>query len=109
MRDFLDVRDVCNAYAACLRADLAPGTILNIASGVPRRIGDVLDALLALAGLRTDVVIDAGRLRGSEIKSASGDATRARQLLGWTPTIPWTQTLADVLADWRQRTNTKSQ
>jgi GDP-4-dehydro-6-deoxy-D-mannose reductase len=104
MRDFLDVRDVCNAYAACLRAEWTPGTILNIASGVPRRIGDVLDALLALAGLRTEVAIDTKRLRGTEIKSASGDASRARQLLGWAPSIPWTQTLADVLADWRRRT-----
>ena len=34
-RDFLDVRDVCRAYALCLaKADtIAPGTILNIASG----------------------------------------------------------------------------
>ena len=103
MRDFLDVRDVCRAYAGCVSVDLAPGTILNIASGVPRRIGDVLDALLALAGLRTEVVTDAQRLRGTEIKSASGDASRARRLLGWVPAIPWTQTLADVLADWRQR------
>jgi GDP-4-dehydro-6-deoxy-D-mannose reductase len=103
MRDFLDVRDVCGAYAACLRTELAPGTILNIASGVPRRIGDVLDALLALAGLETEIATDTERLRGTEIMTASGDATRARQLLGWAPTIPWTQTLADVLADWRQR------
>lgn len=103
MRDFLDVRDVCHTYIACVRADLTPGTILNIASGVPRRIGDVLDALLALAGLRTEIAVDAKRLRGTEIKSATGDASRARQLLGWAPLIAWTQTLADVLADWRQR------
>ena len=44
-RDFLDVRDVCAAYVACIarRDSLAPGTILNLASGQPRRIGDVLD------------------------------------------------------------------
>jgi GDP-4-dehydro-6-deoxy-D-mannose reductase len=43
-RDFLDVRDVCAAYVACLRSadGIALGTILNIASGVPRRIGDIL-------------------------------------------------------------------
>ena len=51
MRDFLDVRDVCAAYAACLHhADaLPPGTILNLASGQPRRVGDVLQALLDAA------------------------------------------------------------
>lgn len=105
MRDFLDVRDVCRAYVACLRrgAELAPATILNIAAGVPRRIGDMLGELLDLAGLHTEIATDTARLRGPEIQSAIGDAGRARQLLGWTPTIPWQQTLADVLADWRAR------
>lgn len=104
-RDFLDVRDVCSAYVACLRCgpELAPGTTLNVASGIPRRIGDILQALLDLAGLRTEIATDAARLRGSQIMCASGDATRARQLLGWAPIIPWHQTLADVLADWRSR------
>ena len=105
MRDFLDVRDVCGAYDRCLQCgpELGPGTVLNIASGVPRRIGDILDTLLELAGLRTEVVTDAARLRGTEIVSASGDSSRARNLLGWAPEIPWQQTLADVLADWRLR------
>jgi GDP-4-dehydro-6-deoxy-D-mannose reductase len=103
MRDFLDVRDVCGAYVACLRhdTDLAPDAVLNIASGVPRRIGDILRELLDLAGLRAELATDTARLRGSEIPSASGDSSLARRLLGWTPTIPWQQTLADVLADWR--------
>ncbi len=104
-RDFLDVRDVCDAYVACLRnaEELPPATILNIASGVPRRIGDILHELLDLAGLRTEIATDAARLRGTQIMSASGDSSRARQLLGWAPRIPWQQTLADVLADWRTR------
>lgn len=103
-RDFLDVRDVCAAYIACLRRDeLRPGLILNVGSGIARRIGDILQDLLRLAALRVDVVVDAARLRGPEIASASGDARQAREVLGWEPAIPWEQTLADVLADWRLR------
>ena len=43
------MRDVAKAYALAVRQfrRLEPGIILNIASGVPRRIGDILDALLA--------------------------------------------------------------
>ena len=105
LRDFLDVRDVCAAYAACLsRADaLTPGTVLNLASGRPRRVGDVLAALMEAAGVEAEVASDARRLRPTDIPVAVGDAALARRLLGWAPAIPWEQTLADVLADWRAR------
>jgi GDP-4-dehydro-6-deoxy-D-mannose reductase len=105
MRDFLDVRDVCAAYALCLvHSDaLAPGTVLNVASGQPRRVGDVLAALMKAAGVQAEVVTDAGRLRPTDIPIAAGDAALARRLLGWAPAIPWEQTIADVLADWQTR------
>ena len=104
-RDFLDVRDVCAAYiAAITHADhLEPGTILNIASGIPRRIGDVLADLMRLAGISARIETDIARLRPTDIATAQGNAHRARVSLGWAPTIPWGTTLADVLADWRVR------
>jgi GDP-4-dehydro-6-deoxy-D-mannose reductase len=104
-RDFLDVRDVCAAYATVLeRADkLASGLILNLASGVARRIGDVLDALLDAAATRAEIRTDTARMRRSEIALAIGDASLARRTLDWAPSIPWTRTLADVLEDWRGR------
>ncbi|WP_159013069.1 GDP-mannose 4,6-dehydratase [Acidisoma sp. S159] len=105
-RDFLDVRDVCGAYVDCItNAEvLAPGTILNIASGVPRQVGEVLQALLAAARL-TDVAIeqDPAKLRPSDILLACGDSARARELLQWQPRVPWDQTIKDVLQDWRER------
>ena len=104
-RDFLDVRDVCAAYVETLvRADtIAPGTILNLASGIPRRIGDILAALLDLAGVSAEIATGTALLRRAEIPSATGNAEAARQMLGWEPRIPWRQTLADVLDDWRAR------
>ncbi len=105
LRDFLDVRDVCRAYALCLerREAVASGTILNIASGRPRRVGDILNDLLRLAAVNATVKRDPARLRPSEIALAAGDNALALSLLGWAPAIAWTQTLADVLADWRER------
>lgn len=110
LRDFLDVRDVCAAYAACVReADvLPPGTVLNLASGQPRRMSDVLQSLLDAAGIQAQPQTDPSRLRPSDIPLAAGNAALARRLLGWTPTIPWAQTVADVLADWRTRVQTSS-
>lgn len=102
-RDFLDVRDVVAAYARCLDRPPPPGTVLNLASGTPRRVGAVLEALLELAGVRAEVRTAQARLRATDIPTAAGDAGRARALLDWTPRIAWETTLADVLADWRQR------
>ena len=105
LRDFLDVRDVCRAYALCLvRADdIRPGTALNIASGTSRRVGNVLAELVALAGIEAEIVTDADRLRPSEIPVARGDASAARAVLGWEPQIAWHRTLEDTLVDWRAR------
>lgn len=105
LRDFLDVRDVCAAYAAILaRADtLAPGTILNIASGRMQRIGDILQALLDAAGITAEIRTQPARLRATDIAEVCGDAYLAHRLLDWQPTIPWDQTLRDVLADWKAR------
>jgi GDP-4-dehydro-6-deoxy-D-mannose reductase len=104
-RDFLDVHDVCAAYAAALShgADLAPGTAFNIASGTPRRIGDLLDALIARIGLTVEIQTDAARLRPTDVVTAIGNPARAKAMLGWEPKTPWDETLDSVLDDWRRR------
>jgi GDP-4-dehydro-6-deoxy-D-mannose reductase len=104
-RDFLDVRDVCAAYVACInrRATLASGIILNIGSGQPRRVGDVLAELMSLAGVTAEVCAEASRTRANDVQRAVADSERARALLGWAPVIPWSRTLTDVLDDWSRR------
>ncbi|MDE2581466.1 MAG: GDP-mannose 4,6-dehydratase [Rhodospirillales bacterium] len=104
-RDFMDVRDVCAAYVACIdrRDVLPPGTILNLCSGEAHRIGDILDDLLKLAGVAAEIRQDPSRMRAVDARRNFGDAARARALLGWAPATPWGQTLRDVLEDWRSR------
>jgi GDP-4-dehydro-6-deoxy-D-mannose reductase len=105
-RDFLDVRDVVAAYATAALMDddaLTPGTILNLASGTPRRIGDILEMLLSRARTAITVDTDPARLRPNDIPVAFGDAACARAALGWEPRVPFETTLADVLDDWRHR------
>ncbi len=97
-RDFLDVRDVVSAYVKAMEAEnLNDGAVLNIASGEARPIGDVLESLLKKAKVAVRVMIDPARLRVVDIPSAAGDARLARALLDWAPTIPFEQTLADML------------
>ncbi len=104
-RDFLDVRDVCAAYIACMtrRDAIEPGAIFNIASGEARRIGDVLVGLLETAGVTAEIRIDTNRTRTTDVALAWCDPARARRVLGWRATTPWNETLRDVLDDWRHR------
>lgn len=108
-RDFLDVRDVCTAYVACIerRERLPPGLVVNIGSGEARRIGDVLAELLALAGVTAEVRAEASRTRIDDVPRVVAGAGRAHALLGWAPVVPWAQTLSEVLDDWRGRIGTE--
>lgn len=104
-RDFLDVRDVCEAYLTLLA--LPPGhdqpRIFNISSGVPRQIRGLLDTLLNMTSARIEVELDPQRLRPSDIPVASGDSRRLRALTGWQPNIPIEQTLGELLDYWRRQ------
>lgn len=104
-RDFLDVRDVARAYALAVRNanDMEGGTILNVASGIAHRIGDILDQLLRLARVKITVQTDPARLRPSDLPCIIGDARRARMRLGWTPEYRFAETLAEMLDDCRAR------
>jgi GDP-4-dehydro-6-deoxy-D-mannose reductase len=104
-RDFLDVADVCAGYVAVLRAAdrLEPGAVFNLASGQPRRVGDILADLLRLAGVAPRIEAEEARLRPTDVLRTEGDASAARSVLGWVPSVPWEQTLAAVLEDWSAR------
>jgi len=104
-RDFLDVRDVADAYArSVLRSDdIPPGTILNIASGQPQRIGALLDRLLAQSTVPIVVEQDETRMRGGETPRFFGDASRAKAMLDWVPRRPFDRVLQELLEAARDR------
>ena len=104
-RDFLDVRDVAAAYALAVAKsqDIPAGTVLNVASGIPRRIQVVLDELLAMSRVPIVIVSDSTRMRPSDTPRFLGDASLAKRLLGWKALHNFDTTLADVLSDCRQR------
>jgi GDP-4-dehydro-6-deoxy-D-mannose reductase len=102
-RDFLDVRDVCAAYGAALEAGSVSGSVYNICSGKLRRIGDILDALIARSNVTPTVEVEPIRLRPTDVERVAGNPAQAQRELGWAPLVPWDETLDRVLADWRSR------
>ena len=100
VRDLLDVDDVVDAYARLLDAAVPPG-VYNVASGHGVEVREVLEMLLELAGVDAEIEVDPARYR--EADHRVGDATKLRGATGWEPRIPLRETLAGVLAYWRER------
>jgi GDP-4-dehydro-6-deoxy-D-mannose reductase len=101
-RDFTDVRDIVRGYRLALLKGQA-GDVYNLGSERAVSIQRVLDRLLELSPIRVRVEIDPARLRPSEAPPQFCDCQKLRARTGWRPLIPLEQTLADVLADWRDR------
>ena len=101
-RDISDVRDVVEGYVRALTHG-RPGSVYNLCSGRGHVLHDVLDQLIGLAGLQVTVEKGADRLRARDIPALVGSPEALRARTGWEATIPLAQTLADLLAYWRQR------
>lgn len=103
-RDFLDVRDVAQAY---LSAALLPERsdhmgAFNLCTGRPMTIGSVLEILLAHSSVPISINRDPKLLRPDEIEIHSGDPEKTAEIWGWRPRIPIEQTLRDVIEYWRK-------
>ena len=106
-RDFTDVRDVVRAY--CLLMEKGePGAVYNVCSESARPVRELLDGLLALTSAKVEVVVSGGRTRKGGADDLVGCAEALHAATGWTPEIPWEQTLRDLLADWRTRADSVS-
>jgi GDP-4-dehydro-6-deoxy-D-mannose reductase len=100
-RDFTDVRDMVKAYWLALEKGEA-GEVYNICSGKAWRIRDMLDLLLTMTKQKIEVREDPARLRPSDVPVLLGDHSKFTDRTGWRPSIPFEQTLADMLEFWRR-------
>ena len=102
-RDFLDVSDVVQSYISALENlfTLPTGLVLNICSGVPRKIEDLLTVLIRQSTIPISIEVDISRLRPTDTPFAVGDATAAQQYLDWSANITFEQTLQNILNQWR--------
>ncbi len=103
-RDFLDVRDVVDAY---MRVLTEPGTdrcqIYNVSSGHPVPINDILDHLLEMSLTNILVEQDPARMRPSEVPRTDIDSSALRIQTNWAPQFTLRDMVTDVLAAARRR------
>jgi GDP-4-dehydro-6-deoxy-D-mannose reductase len=101
-RDFLDVRDVCDAYVVLLKKGRS-GETYNVCSGKSFRIRDLLDWLCALAGVKVKLHVDRTRLRPVDMPELRGDPSKIHAHTGWTAKLNIEETLGAMLEDWERK------
>jgi len=107
-RDFVDVRDAVRAYVLVAFHGLA-GSIYNVCSRKPVSIQDCLNILLELSNVPVDAARDPALVQENDVPVQVGSAARLRRLTGWMPEIELTQSLVDLLDDWRVKVKTDSE
>lgn len=100
-RDFLDVRDVVNAYFLALTRG-EPGAVYNIGSGRALAISAALESLLALSSAQIAVEVDPERMRPADVPLVVADNSRLCQATGWRLQIAFEESLRDILDWWRE-------
>ncbi|HTD37945.1 MAG TPA: GDP-mannose 4,6-dehydratase [Candidatus Limnocylindrales bacterium] len=103
-RDFLDVRDVCEAYALLLEGRGGAGEIYNVCSGTAMTMREMLRRLIEIAHVAVEVREDPARMRPADVPVSVGDAAKLREATGWAPRIPLAAALRAVYDDVRART-----
>ncbi len=101
-RDYTDVRDMVSAYYISV-TKCTPGEVYNICSGKTWKIKKVLDFLISQSKIKVTVKEDPSRMRPSDVSILLGDCSQFTQETGWKTTIPFEQTLTDLLNYWRKK------
>ena len=98
MRDFVSVHDVVRANLLAMESSAADGQVLNVGCGTPISIRRVAQLLGNALGSTIEPVIT-GKYRAGDIRHCYADISRARDLMGYQPTVTHEQGFAE-LAEW---------
>jgi len=102
VRDFLDVRDVADAYLALVACDTAEG-VVNVCSGTATELRVLAELLVEQARVPVALVRDPALERGNDPQRVVGDPARLRELTGWRPRVTLERSVAEMLALARER------
>jgi GDP-4-dehydro-6-deoxy-D-mannose reductase len=74
-----------------------------VCTGCAYTLREVLEALVGLARLPVEVVVDPARLRPTDIKVLAGTAHVLHARTGWAAASPLSRTLENLLSYWRDQ------
>jgi UDP-glucose 4-epimerase len=97
-RDFIHIDDVVDAWNSALANPETYGAVFNLGSGHRLSIRQLAEHVLSAFDLTygDDTVVYAPA-RSGEQRHVEADITRASQVLGWTPRVPFNKGLLDTV------------
>jgi GDP-4-dehydro-6-deoxy-D-mannose reductase len=104
-RVVMDVRDCVKAYYILMMEHIESGEVFNVAGDYLYSMGELLDKMLELRGLKRKVeIIKSEKLfRPIDIPVQQCSTGKLKERTGWMPTIPIEQTLEDLLSYWEKK------
>jgi len=97
-RDYCFIDDVVDALVLAGTQPVPNGTVLNICSGRPTAVRDVVELILELMGNPVRALPGALPTRPDEIMEMSGDISAAYEVLGWEPRVSLEDGLRETIA-----------
>jgi GDP-4-dehydro-6-deoxy-D-mannose reductase len=101
-RDYTDVRDIARAYRLLIERGVK-GEIYNVCSGKPISGTEIVRGLLKYSPKKITTSVDPLKLRPIDTPLVYGSYEKISKQTGWKPEIELSQTLGDVMDDWRSR------
>ncbi len=98
-REFLDVRDVIEAYLRLIETPPA-GDLYTIATGQPHVLEDLVRSMGEIADVQFEIEPDPARMRPNDLEVLYGDASLIKRDTGWAPEYSIDQSLRDLLSYW---------
>jgi UDP-glucose 4-epimerase len=97
LRDYLYVDDVVSANLLALTQ--GSGETINLGTGVGTSVTDIVRGINAVLDTRLEPIHESPR--PGEVQKIYLDATRAREVLGWTPGVPFMEGLRRTIEYFR--------
>lgn len=95
-RDFVYVDDVARAFELAAGSSRARGEVINVGTGRPRSVLEVIAVLEELTGRKLKRVT--GRRRKGDLMRSCADTGKAEELLGFSPEVDFKDGVRRVLA-----------
>jgi nucleoside-diphosphate-sugar epimerase len=102
-RDFTYVANVVDGVLRAVTAPAASGHVINVATGTSISLNRLFQVVRELTGSRADVQY--AKPRSGDVKDSLADITKARNLLGYSPSVPFEEGLRKTVEWYRRGTN----